>query len=468
MTRKLKPLPLFESVEILDAGAEGKCIARVEDKVLFVENAVPGDIADVQVMQNKRRFYIGKIVNLIKPSIHRTEPFCEHFGKCGGCKWQNLSYAKQLEFKQKQVKDNFERIGHLTFDSISPILGSESDRYYRNKLEFTFSNKRWLTSDEMLNPDGINQNGVGFHIPGRFDKVVAVERCFLQDERSNQIRNFVRDFAFENNISFFDLREQHGILRNLIVRNTSIDEWMLIFSFHQNRPEIQLLMNAVYAKFPFITSLMYTINDKRNDTISDLDIYVFKGKPFIIEEMEGLKFQIGPKSFFQTNSKQAYELYKITREYCELKGDELVYDLYTGTGTIANFVAKKAKKVVGVEYVPEAIEDAKINSSINQISNTVFFAGDMKDILVSSFVNQNGKPDVIISDPPRAGMHEDVTRRILEIEPKIIVYVSCNPATQARDLTILEEKYKVTKIQPVDMFPHTHHVENVVQLKRKF
>lgn len=465
MGKRKTPLPLLENILITDAGSRGKSIAKVDNRVVFVTGAVPGDVCDLQVFKKKKSFYEAKVVKIHTPSDRRTESFCSHFGVCGGCKWQEMNYESQIFFKQKEVNDNFKHLGKFEFPEINPILGSEKTTFYRNKMEYTFSNKRWLTKAEMDNGEEAT-NALGFHVPGRFDKIVAIEKCYLQDDIANQIRNFVRDHALENNLEFFDLREQEGLLRNLIIRTSTTGELMVLVAFYRNdKEDITKLLNALKEKFTEITSLMFVVNEKKNDTIGDLDIELFNGNPYIFEEMEGLKFKIGPKSFYQTNSEQAYELYKITRDFADLKGTELVYDLYTGTGTIANFIAKSAKSVIGIEYVEEAIEDAKINSEINHIDNTLFFAGDMKDILVDDFINQHGKPDVIITDPPRAGMHESVINVILNAEPKKIVYVSCNPATQARDLTLLDSKYEIKKIQPVDMFPHTHHVENVVLLE---
>ncbi|MEG2573612.1 MAG: 23S rRNA (uracil(1939)-C(5))-methyltransferase RlmD, partial [Bacteroides sp.] len=402
----------------------------------------------------------------------RAVPFCEHYGICGGCKWQCLPYEEQIKYKQKQVVDNLTRIGKIEMPEVSPILGSAKTTFYRNKLEFTFSNKRWLTEEEVAQDVVYEQmNAVGFHIPGAFDKVLAIDKCWLQDDISNQIRNAVRDYAYEHNYSFFNLRSQEGMLRNMVVRTSSTGELMVILVCKiETDEELRLtkeLLSYVADKFPQISSLLYIINNKCNDTITDLDVCLFKGKDYMFEEMEGLKFKIGPKSFYQTNSEQAYNLYKIARNFAGLTGKELVYDLYTGTGTIANFVSKKARQVIGIEYVPEAIEDAKVNAEINGIKNTLFFAGDMKDMLTQDFINQYGRPDVVITDPPRAGMHQDVIDVILFAEPKRIVYVSCNPATQARDLALLDIKYKLTAVQPVDMFPHTHHVENVVLLEKR-
>lgn len=466
---KKKPLPLLENILITDFAAEGKSIAKADDMVIFTTLAVPGDIVDLQITKKKKNFMEGRVVNIRKKSEIRATPFCAHFGVCGGCKWQNLPYEKQIEYKQQQVADNLTRIGHLDLPEISPIIGSDKTQFYRNKLEFTFSNKRWLTTEDMQSGKTYpTMNALGFHIPGMFDKVLDIEKCWLQDDISNQIRNFIKDYALKHELPFFDLRSQEGFLRNIIIRNSTTGELMLIVVFyHEDKTEREALLNAIAEKFPQITSLIYIINGKANDSITDQETIVFKGNDHIYEQMEDLRFKIGPKSFYQTNSEQAYKLYSVVRDFAELHGEELVYDLYTGTGTIANFVAKKAKKVIGIEYVPEAIEDAKINSAVNHIDNTLFFAGDMKDILNRDFITQHGRPDTIITDPPRAGMHQDVIDTILFAAPQRIVYVSCNPATQARDLSLLCEQYKITKVQPVDMFPHTHHVENVVLLIKK-
>lgn len=467
--RKKKNLPLFENVEIVDVAAEGKAIAKVNDLIVFVPFVVPGDVVDLQIFRKKNKYAEGKPVRFESYSPIRTEAFCEHFGICGGCKWQILPYEEQLKYKQKQVTDNLTRIGKIELPEILPILGSEKTTFYRNKLEFTFSNKKWLTLEQINSNETFdNMDGVGFHIPGMFDKVLDIHKCWLQDDISNQIRNFIRDFCHQNSYTFFDLRNRGGLMRTAIVRTSTTGELMLIVVFYDDDKEKQEnLLNAIANQFPQITSLLYIVNQKANDTITDQEVLVWKGNDHIYEEMEGLKFKIGPKSFYQTNSEQAYNLYKITRDFAQLTGNELVYDLYTGTGTIANFVAKQAKKVVGIEYVEDAIKDAKVNSDANGIANTLFYAGDMKDILNTEFINEHGKPDVIITDPPRAGMHDDVINAILFAEPQRIVYVSCNPATQARDLSLLDEKYKVEKVQPVDMFPHTHHVENVVLLSKR-
>lgn len=472
MARKKKELPLLEKVTITDVAAEGKAVAKVNDLVIFVPYVVPGDVVDLQVKRKKNHYAEAVAVKFHEKSPLRTEPFCSHFGVCGGCKWQCLSYEEQLKYKQKQVFDNLTRIGKVELPEFRPILGSEKTRFYRNKLEFTFSNKRWLTEEEVKQDVKYDQmNAVGFHIPGAFDKVLAIDKCWLQDDISNQIRNAVRDYAYAHNFPFFDLRTQEGLLRNIMIRTSSTGELMVVLQCKvtddEGRRKMEEILQFMADSFPQITSLMYVINNKCNDTIGDLDVEVFKGNDHIFEEMEGLRFKVGPKSFYQTNSEQAYNLYKVAREFAGLTGNELVYDLYTGTGTIANFVARQARKVVGIEYVPEAIEDAKVNSALNGIDNTLFYAGDMKDILTNDFIAEHGRPDVIITDPPRAGMHNDVIDVILAAEPKRIVYVSCNPATQARDLQLLDGKYKVTAVQPVDMFPHTHHVENVVQLERR-
>ena len=472
VTRKKKELPLLEKVTISDVAAEGKALAKVNDLVVFVPYVVPGDVVDLQVKRKKDHYAEAVAVKFYEKSPLRVEPFCQHYGVCGGCKWQCLSYEEQIKYKQKQVFDNLTRIGKIELPEFMPILGSKKTVFYRNKLEFTFSNKRWLTEDEVKQDVKYEQmNAVGFHIPGAFDKVLAIDKCWLQDDISNRIRNAIRDYAYEHDYAFFNLRTQEGMLRNMMVRTSSTGELMVLLQCKiTNEGELakmKELLQYVADSFPEITSLLYVINNKCNDTIGDLDVDVFKGKDHIFEVMENLRFKIGPKSFYQTNSEQAYELYKVARTFAGLTGEELVYDLYTGTGTIANFVARQAKKVVGIEYVPEAIEDAKVNSEINGITNTLFYAGDMKDILTQDFINEHGRPDVIITDPPRAGMHNDVIDVILFAEPKRIVYVSCNPATQARDLQLLDVKYKVTAVQPVDMFPHTHHVENVVLLEKR-
>jgi len=472
---KKNKYPLLEEVTITDIAAEGKAIARVNDMVVFVPFVAPGDVVDIQLNKKKHNYAKGYVVKFHKYSEKRSEPFCEHFGVCGGCKWQHLPYSAQLEFKQKQVIDSLERIGKVDLsESIKEdtirILGSEKIRYYRNKLEYTFSDKKWLSFEDIKKEDTIkDRNGLGFHIPGMFDKVLDINHCWLQEDISNKIRLEVKKFCNENNYDFFNLRSQEGLMRNLIIRNTTLKELMVIIVFFKDETaKIEALLKHLSENFPEITSLMYVINEKANDTIGDQNIVLYKGKDHIFEQMENLKFKIGPKSFYQTNSEQALELYKIVRQFADLKGNELVYDLYTGTGTIAQFVAGNCKKVIGIEYVPEAIVDAKINAEINGIKNTEFFAGDMKDILNKEFIELHGKPDVLITDPPRAGMHSDVVETILHASPDKIVYVSCNPATQARDIELLSTKYRVIKIQPVDLFPHTQHVENVALLEAIF
>jgi 23S rRNA (uracil1939-C5)-methyltransferase len=464
----LKEQQILTALTVIDIAEEGKGIARADEMVVFIEKAIPGDIVDATVYRKKKKFAEAKILNLIEPSKDRVDPFCEHFGVCGGCKWQHMNYDAQLKYKQKSVVDALQRLAGLEVSHAEAILPSAEDKYYRNKLEYTFSNKRWLTAMDGTINDENEMNALGFHVPLRFDKILEINHCYLQADPSNDLRNKISAFAKENSISFYDLRAHEGALRNLVIRTSSTGELMVIVIFaYPEEGQVELMMDYVKATFPQITSLLYIINQKKNDTFSDQEVLLYSGREFIYEEMEGLKFRIGPKSFYQTNSLQAYELYKITRDFADLKGDELVYDLYTGTGTIANFIAKKAKKVVGVEYVPTAIEDAKVNSKINGIENTVFYAGDMKDVLNADFVKENGKPDVVITDPPRAGMHPDVVERLMEMEADKIVYVSCNAATQARDLIRLKEKYDLVRIKPVDMFPHTQHVENVVLLKLK-
>jgi len=502
MARNKKPLPLLEGVKIEAVAAEGKCLFHWQDLVVFVPFCVPGDVCDVQIRRKKHSFAEGEVVRFIEYSNVRATPFCQHFGVCGGCKWQNLPYEEQLKFKQQQVFDQLTRIGKIELPEFRPILGSVKTQEYRNKLDFGCANKRWLTSEQLksLPPAPSEGKGakdtpaIGFHITGAFDKILPIEKCWLMDDLHNEIRNEVRDYAIEHGLSFFDLRQQVGLLRDVIIRNSASGEWMVIIqvhidhlpvtSDHTEEQEKQMvnhqwtmvnqLLQHIADKFPQITSLMYLDNQKCNDTIGDQDILVFKGEDHIYELMEDLKFKVGPKSFYQTNTEQAYHLYSVAREFAfsdiqhQTSGTKpLVYDLYTGTGTIANFVAKKARQVIGIEYVPEAIEDAKINSEINGITNTLFFAGDMKDILTDDFIQKHGRPDIIITDPPRAGMHPDVVKTILNAAPKRIVYVSCNPATQARDLQLLDVQYKVCEVQPVDMFPHTPHVENVVLLKKK-
>ena len=469
MAKTKKPLPILSNITITNIAAEGKAIARVNDIVVFVPFVVPGDVVDLQVTRKKSHFMEARAIYFHSYSEKRTTAVCEHYGICGGCKWQILPYPEQIRYKQKQVTDNLTRIAKIELPEITPILGSKRSEFYRNKLEFTFSNKRWRTNEEIAEGKVFEtMNALGFHIPGQFDKVLDINKCWLQNEISNEIRNEIRRYALENELTFFDLRNQEGFLRTLMIRTTSTGELMVIVIFYYEDVDAQnAILEHVATKFPEITSLLYVINSKANDTITDQEILIYKGNECIYEEMEGLKFKIGPKSFYQTNSDQAYELYKIARKFAGLTGTELVYDLYTGTGTIANFVARQAKQVIGIEYVPEAIEDAVYNSSINNISNTLFYAGDMKDILNAGFIEKHGKPDVIITDPPRAGMHEDVINAILLASPERIVYISCNPATQARDLAFFNTNYKITAIQPVDMFPHTHHVENVVLLEIK-
>jgi 23S rRNA (uracil1939-C5)-methyltransferase len=462
----LREQQILPSLTVIDIAEEGKGIARADDLVIFIEKAIPGDVVDATVYRKKKKFAEARIEKLVQASEDRVDAFCSHFGVCGGCKWQHMKYEAQLKYKQKSVLDALERLAGLAVNHAEEILPSAQDKYYRNKLEYTFSNKRWLTSMDGEINDETEMNALGFHVPLRFDKILEIEHCYLQADPSNDLRNQISAFAKQNAISFYDLRAHEGALRNLVIRTSSTGELMVIVIFaYPEEGQVALMMDYVKAKFPQITSLLYIINQKKNDTFFDQDVLLYNGREFIYEEMEGLKFRIGPKSFYQTNSLQAYELYKITRDFADLKGNELVYDLYTGTGTIANFVAKKARKVVGVEYVPTAIEDAKVNSQINSIENTIFYAGDMKDVLNADFIKENGKPDVVITDPPRAGMHPDVVERLLEMEADKIVYVSCNAATQARDLIRLKEKYDLARIKPVDMFPHTQHVENVVLLK---
>jgi 23S rRNA (uracil1939-C5)-methyltransferase len=470
VARKKKELPLLEGITITGVAAEGKAIARVDNLVVFVPYVVPGDVVDLQIKRKKHSYAEAEAVKVHQYSDKRAIPFCQHYGVCGGCQWQVLDYSEQLKYKQQQVVDNLSRIGKVVLPEISPILGSEQTQGYRNKLEYTFSNKRWLTREEVAQNVVYDQmNAVGFHIPGAFDKVLAIEKCWLQDDISNRIRNAIRDYAYEHQYTFINLRTHEGMLRNLIIRTSTTGELMVILVAQIKTGEemrlFETLLQYVADSFSEITSLLYIINNKVNDSIGDLEVHTFKGEDHIFEEMEGLRFKVGPKSFYQTNSRQAYNLYKVARQFAGLTGNELVYDLYTGTGTIANFVSRQAHRVIGIEYVPEAIEDARINSEINGIDNTLFFAGDMKDILTEDFIREHGRPDVIITDPPRAGMHPDVVNVILQSAPKRIVYVSCNPATQARDLQLLDSKYSVKAVQPVDMFPHTYHVENVVLLE---
>lgn len=455
-------------IQVIDIAEEGKGVGRSGDVVVFIDHAIPGDIVDVKLTRKKKKFYEGKIHRLIRPSEHRTESFCTHFGTCGGCKWQHMDYSAQLKFKQKAVVDALQRLGGVDTSAIEPILPSKKSQYYRNKLEYTFSDKRWLTNEDIQSNEKLEMNALGFHIPGRFDKILDIEHCYLQQSPSNEIRNQVRDYALTNGLSFYNLKDHTGALRNLIIRIASTGEIMLVVVFaYATQEQIHQMMYFLKDRFPEITSLLYIINQKKNDTIFDQTIELFSGRDHIFEEMDGLKFKISAKSFYQTNSNQAYELYQIVKEFASFQGNEIVYDLYTGAGTIANFIASSVKAVIGIEYVPTAIEDAKINSSINNIHNTRFYAGDMKDILTVDFVQTHGKPDIIITDPPRAGMHTDVVQRLLEIEAQKIVYVSCNAATQARDIGLLNEKYTVSRIRPVDMFPHTQHVENVILLVLK-
>lgn len=468
MARKKKEKTILHNVLIEEVAAEGNAIARVDGKVLFVPQAVPGDVADICVTKSKKNYMEGYVADIIHPSPYRQKPFCIHYGICGGCKWQPLPYRMQLEAKEKQVYDQLVRIGRLDVPEIEPIIGSERQRYYRNKLEFTFSKRRWLLDGE--NPDEVTGNdrlGLGFHVGRFFDKVFDIKECHLQPDPSNDIRLFIKRHALENGIEFFDLREHTGVLRNLTIRTASSGETMIILSVTRFDEKIAELLNAVADNFPQISSVYYFINTKANDSTSDLTAVLYRGKDAIYEEMEGLRFRIGPKSFFQTNSLQAYNLYKVAREFAGLTGKETVYDLYTGTGTIAQFVSSRASKVIGIEYVREAVEDAAANCRDNGISNCEFFAGDMKDILTGEFLKEHGRPDVIILDPPRAGIHPDVAKTILEAAPERIVYVSCNPASQARDIALLSERYSIGRVRPVDMFPQTHHVENVVLLNRK-
>ncbi len=472
VSRKKKEFPIFEKVTIAEVAAEGKALTKVNDFVVFVPYAVPGDIVDLRVTRMKHHYAEAEAIKFHAYSPNRVKPFCTHFGICGGCKWQCLDYREQIKYKQRQVVDNLTRIGKIELPEISPIIGSEKIIAYRNKLEFTFSHKRWLTREEIAQDVKYEQmNAVGFHIPEAFDKVLAIDKCWLQDDINNQIRNAIRDFAYEHAYTFFNLKTQEGLLRNLMIRTSATGGLMALIQFKITNAAEEAqkndLLKYVAEKFPQITSLLYVNNDKHNDTLEGLEVKVFRGEDHIFEEMEGLRFKVGPKSFYQTNSEQAYRLYKVVRNLAGLTGGELVYDLYTGTGTIAHFISRQAKKVIGIEYVPEAIEDAKVNAAINGIGNTLFLAGDMKDILTQDFIDGYGHPDVIITDPPRAGMHPDVIGTMLFARPERIVYVSCNPATQARDLSLLDANYKVTAVQPVDMFPHTQHVENVVLLEKR-
>jgi 23S rRNA (uracil1939-C5)-methyltransferase len=462
-----RPFPLIEKIPITAIAAEGKAIARHDDLVIFIPYAVPGDIVDIQLTRKRHNHAEGKVVCFHAYSPQRAEAFCEHYGVCGGCRWQILPYSEQIRYKQQQVVDSLTHIGKTELPPVNPILGSAKTQFYRNKLEFTFSNRRWLTEDELRSSAGSDNNSaLGFHIPGRFDKVLDIRKCWLQSDISNHIRNEIKAFALQHDYAFFDLRNQCGLLRNIIIRTSTTGEVMLTVVFFEDDVEKRnALLTHIAETFPAITSLLYIINEKANDTVADREVHLFKGSDCIYEQMEDLRFKIGAKSFFQTNSEQACNLYRTVRDFAGLTGAELVYDLYTGTGTIANFVARRAQRVIGVEFLPEAIDDARINSAINGVDNTLFFAGDVKDILTAEFIRIYGHPDVLITDPPRAGMHDSVIATILSAAPRKIVYVSCNPATQARDLQLLGQQYRVGKVQPVDMFPHTHHVENIVLLE---
>ncbi len=469
---KKKNLPLIENVEITGIAAEGKALTRINDMVVFVPYCVPGDVVDLQVTKRKHSFMEARVERIVRPSDKRCEAVCRHYGTCGGCKWQILPYEEQLRYKQQQIVDNLTRIGKVELPEISPILGSKHIYQYRNKLEFTFADRKWLSWDEIRAAGGIenvdNSYGVGFHIPNCFDKVLDITECHLMPAINDRIRNGIRDYARAHGLSFYNEHSHTGQLRTLIMRSNHRGEIMLIVSFGEKiNDACRALLEWLHAEFPEIVSLLYVENEKMNDTIGDQTVHVFYGQDHIMEQMEDLQFKVGPKSFYQTNTEQAYELYKVARSFAGLTGNELVFDLYTGTGTIANFVARQARQVIGIEYVPEAIEDAKVNAQLNHLDNTLFFAGDMKDILNTDFIAQYGRPDVIITDPPRAGMHEDVVNTILFAAPERIVYVSCNPATQARDLSLLDARYRVTRVQPVDMFPHTQHVENVVLLEKR-
>ena len=470
MSKKITERAVFHHIEILDAGAKGVSVAKAPDgKVIFVPNVVPGDVVDIQTFKKRKAYYEGKAVKFHSFSNQRVEPVCEHFGTCGGCKWQNMNYDQQLIFKQNEVKNHLQRIGKIALPEFENILGSEKKFFYRNKMEFSFSNSRWLTEDEIGSDEDLgNRNALGFHIPRMWDKILDIQKCHLQEDPSNEIRNAVRDFANQHNLSFFNPRAHEGLLRTLMIRTTSTGEIMVLVQFFENDVEKRtLLLDYLHTTFPQITSLLYVINNKANDTLYDTDIQLYQGRAYILEEMEGLKFSINAKSFYQTNSDQAYELYKITRDFAGLTGSEIVYDLYTGTGTIAQFVSKKAKKVIGVESVADAIKDAQANAIRNEIDNCSFHVGDMKVVFNDAFIAQHGQPDVIITDPPRDGMHADVIKQIMKIAPNRVVYVSCNSATQARDLALMDEKYIVTRVRPVDMFPQTHHVENVVLLEKR-
>jgi len=469
LAKKRKELPLLENVEIEAFAAEGKALARVDNLVVFVPFAAPGDMVDIRLSRKRKQYAEGRIVAFKRYSADRVEPFCSHFGVCGGCQWQHLPYPSQLKYKQQQVLDVLQRIAKIELPEARPILGSEKDRFYRNKLEYTFSNKRWRTLEEIQSGEEFKNNeALGFHIPGMFDKVLDIEKCFLQEDFSNRVRLSVKAFCLAHQMDFFDLKLQQGLMRNLIVRTTSTGQKMVIVVFfREETASREALLNHLLNEFPEITSLIYVINNKANDTIFDRETVVYHGSAYIVEEMEGLQFIIGPKSFYQTNSEQAYRLYSLVREFAGLQGNELVYDLYTGTGTIANFLARQCRKVIGIEYIPEAIEDARANAELNGIKNTTFFAADVKDLLNNDFTAEQGRPDVLITDPPRAGMHGDVVKTILSAAPERVVYVSCNPSTQARDLSLMDNLYQVEALQAVDMFPHTRHVENVVLLKRR-
>ncbi len=470
MARKKTDKIVFENVEVLDAGAKGVSVAKAPDgKIIFIPNVVPGDVVDVQTFKKRKAYFEGKAVAFHKLSSQRVEPVCEHFGACGGCKWQNMGYEFQLGYKHQEVENNLKRIGKIELPQFEPILGSKEQFFYRNKMEFSFSNARWLTDDEIKSEEELGkENALGFHIPKMWDKILDIKKCYLQQDPSNAIRNEIRDFANENGLEFFNPRENTGLLRTLMIRTASTGEIMVLIQFFkEDKKKRELLLDFLKNRFPEITSLQYVINSKLNDTIYDQNVICYHGRDYILEEMEGLKFSINAKSFYQTNSDQAYELYSITRDFAGLTGNELVYDLYTGTGTIAQFVSKNAKKVIGVEAVPEAIADAKVNAERNNITNCEFFVGDMKNVFNDAFIEQHGQPDVIITDPPRDGMHKDVVAQILKIAPERVVYVSCNSATQARDLALMDEMYKVVRVRPVDMFPQTHHVENVVLLEKR-
>ncbi|MGB3776028.1 MAG: 23S rRNA (uracil(1939)-C(5))-methyltransferase RlmD [Leeuwenhoekiella sp.] len=470
MGRKKTNRVILEHLQVTGAGAKGKAIAKAPDgRVVFIKNAVPGDVVDVQTTKKRKSYFEGNAINIHEASPKRVEPPCQHFKNCGGCKWQNMGYEFQLEYKEAEVVNNLRRLGKIELPEVTPIAGSAAQYFYRNKMEFSFSDSKWLTPKQIKSDEVIeNRNALGFHIAGMWDKILDIEKCHLQRDPSNAIRNGIRDFAVKNNLSFFSPRDQEGLLRTLMIRTSSTGELMVLVQFYEDQiKERELAMNYLKQNFPEITSLLYVINNKGNDTIYDQDVICYSGKDHIFEEMEGLKFKINAKSFYQTNSEQAYELYKITRDFADLKGDEIVYDLYTGTGTIAQFVAAKARKVVGIESVPDAIEAAKQNAQLNGIENFSFHVGDMKNVFTKEFVIKHGEPDVIITDPPRDGMHKDVVSQLLQIGAERIVYVSCNSATQARDLGLLDAMYQVVKFQPVDMFPQTHHVENVVLLTKR-